>query len=455
MILIDIFLMIFLTSVTGSVILAFWKPVSLLLDRFGEIRLIRRLLWVVIAFHLIPVLFLRMMAATFGSRMAGRLFSITPFFLNAFKVIAILWMAGFLWKILKYLKHLYSQRLLLRLSYPGGERIRRKVDELREQLGIRKEISVWESEEVYSPFISGFLKYRIFIPAEPEDEEELDIILEHELCHFRQGDLHLKKLCMWIVRIQWFNPFVYLLRNEVDRWGESLCDYEMCYGREHSWKMKKYFDVVIKYCEETDEDNPYAIMYLGNDYKEIKRRIERMKRMTTRKTPKRASTVLLILCFALASAVTSMAAGKGVETLYGMGYDLTMVRTFESRTAESELEEFTRTKDASMDIVQTDEPVYLDERALNSYTWTLEPGDIYETGLFYASNGDTITVTINPSPQGAKTGIGLDQPNGILRGVSGTGGYAHTFTVNQNGFHRVYAENLTSSTITVAVTVSR
>ena len=35
MILIDIFLMIFLTSVTGSVILAFWKPVSLLLDRFG------------------------------------------------------------------------------------------------------------------------------------------------------------------------------------------------------------------------------------------------------------------------------------------------------------------------------------------------------------------------------------------------------------------------------------
>ncbi|MDI9240965.1 M56 family metallopeptidase [Fusibacillus kribbianus] len=455
MILIDIFLMIFLTSVTGSVILAFWKPVSLVLDRFGEIRLIRRLLWVVIAFHLIPVVFLWFLTATVGSRKAGRLFSITPFFLNAFKVIAVLWLAGFLWKIFKYLEHLYSQWLLLRLSYPGGAQIRKKVDEIRGRLGIRKEISVWESEEVPSPFISGFLKYRIFIPKQVEDEEELDIILEHELCHFRQGDLHLKKLCMWIVRIQWFNPFVYLLRNEVDRWGESLCDYEMCYGREHSWKMKKYFDVVIKYCEETDEDNPYAIMYLGNDYKEIKRRIERMKKMTTRKTLKRASAVLLILCFALASAVTSMAAGKGVETLYGMGYDLTMVRTFENRADEPEMEEFTRVKTAGMDIVQTDEPVYLDERGLNSYTWTLDPGEIYETGLFYASNGDTIEVNVSSSPKSSNVGVGLDQPNGILRGVSGTCPYAHTFTVNQNGFHRVYAENLMSSKITVVVTVSR
>ena len=180
-----------------------------------------------------------------------------------------------------------------------------------------------------------------------------------------------------------------------------------------------------------------------------------MKRMTTRKTLKRASAVLLILCFALASAVTSMAAGKGVETLYEMGYNLTAVKTAENRMAEPELEEFTRVKTASMNFVQTDEPVYLDERALNTYTWTLDPDEAYETGLFYASNGDTIAVAINPSPQGAKTGIGLDQPNGILRGVSGYGVYSHTFTVNQNGFHRVYAENLTSSTITVAVSVSR
>ena len=455
MILIDIFLMIFLTSVTGSVILAFWKPVSLLLDRFGEIRLIRRLLWVVIVFHLIPVVFLWLLTVSVGSRKVGSLTARTPFILNASKVIAVLWLAGFLWKIFKYLKQLYAQKLLLRLSYPGGAQIRKKVDELRERLGIRQEISIWESEEVSSPFISGFLKYRIFIPKQVEDEEELDIILEHELCHFRQGDLYLKKLCMWVYRIQWFNPLVYILRHEVDRWGESLCDYEMCYGREHSWKMKRYFDVVIKYCEETEEDNPYAIMYLGNDYKEILRRIERMKRMTTRKTLKRASAVLLILCFSLASAVTSMAAWKGVETLYEMGYDLTAVKTAENRMAEPELEEFTRVKTASMNFVQTDEPVYLDERALNTYTWTLDPGEAYETGAFYASTGDTIEVTVSSSPKSSNVGVGLDQPNGILRGVSGTAPYAHTFTVNQNGFHRVYAENLTSSTITVGVVVSR
>ena len=45
--------------------------------------------------------------------------------------------------------------------------------------------------------------------------------------------------------------------------------------------------------------------------------------------------------------------------------------------------------------------------------------------------------------------------DGYLRGISGTGPLSHTFTVSKTGFHRVYVENLGSSTISVLVGVSR
>ena len=179
-----------------------------------------------------------------------------------------------------------------------------------------------------------------------------------------------------------------------------------------------------------------------------------MRNLKTQRRMKRVSALFLIVCFAMASAITSMAAGAGVENLYKKAYDASIVQVSEN-LQEPELEEFTRERTDDMDIVETDEEVNLDAKGLNSYTWELKAGVIYETGIFWATKGDTIVVTITPSPKTARTGIGLDQPDGVLRGVTSSGGYGHTFTVNQTGIHRVYAENRESTPITVVVAVSR
>ena len=55
MILISIFSMIFLTSLTGTLIFAFWKLASVMLERFGEIGMIYFLLRIVLIFYLVPV----------------------------------------------------------------------------------------------------------------------------------------------------------------------------------------------------------------------------------------------------------------------------------------------------------------------------------------------------------------------------------------------------------------
>ena len=89
------------------------------------------------------------------------------------------------------------------------------------------------------------------------------------------------------------------------------------------------------------------------------------------------------------------------------------------------------------------------------YKWDIPAGKTYETQIFYATKGEKISISINPVPSKAKIGTRLSQPDGIMRGVTGTGVYGYPITVNQNGFHRVYVYNPNSYDVTVGFTVAR
>lgn len=459
MILLSFFAMVFLTSFTGSVIFALWKFVSIGLEWCGEIKLVSSLLHVVIMFHLVPVVFAWLLywSGAFLEGKVGNLLTVTPLLLETVKGLAFIWLVGFSVEVFRYLRQQKVQRVEERISNPAGARSKEMVRRIRERLHITEEIPVYELSICNSPFITGVFKPRIFIPKTIEKEREMEVILEHELFHYLHGDLHLKKFCCWVVRLQWFNPFAHLLVRAVDSWGDSLCDYHICYESSDRWDIHEYFDVVIQYAQNRGEHDFGGRMWLARGKRQIHRRIKRMKRLKTDRGMKnglrRAWVSVLTICFILASSFTAMAAGEGMTNLYGSAYVSSMTRSQES--GEDDLEEFTRGRSEELSIVDTDEEVNLDSRGLNTYTWNLAPGDIYETGIFWASKGDKIGVGVTPSPATSKIGFGLDQPDGYLRGVTTTGASGHTFTVTVTGFHRVYAENPGSRSITVAVSVSK
>ena len=458
MILISLFVMILLTSLTGTVILAFWKLVSIELERRGEIGLISSLLWVVLLFHLIPVVFLCLVywAGVFHEGEAGKLLAATPLLIKITEVLAVVWLVGFFIEVFRYMLQQKVRKVERMIGMPAGGSSREIVRLVRERLHITEEIPVYELADCGCPFITGFLKNRIFIPEEIDNTREMEMILEHELFHYVQRDLYRKKLCAWIVRIQWFNPFAHRLVRQVDSWGDSFCDYHMCYDADGRWDMKEYFDVVIKHTKKKEKSYFYNSMHMGRSKKEIHRRMERMKKVKTKRQFKRVSAFLLTICFLMASAITSLAAGGGMEQLYEQVYEASMVKSYgEELTEEAELEEYTRDRSDYEEIVEMEGEITLDSRGVKTYNWDIKAGVVYETELFWATKGDKIAVTVNPSPATAKTGMGLDQPNGVLRGVTSTGWYGHTFTVEYTGFHRVFVENMESQTIAVGVTVSR
>lgn len=83
--------------------------------------------------------------------------------------------------------------------------------------------SVYESDNISSPFVFGVFRPRIYIPFHLE-EKEREYILAHEQYHIRRGDPVIKMLAFLIVCVYWFHPLVWLSYVLLGKDMEMSCD---------------------------------------------------------------------------------------------------------------------------------------------------------------------------------------------------------------------------------------
>ncbi len=77
------------------------------------------------------------------------------------------------------------------------------------------------------PYISGLLSPYIVLPADffqRFDPTQQQLILQHELTHWRRGDVHLNYVALLIVSLFWFNPLVWLAYVQYRNVQELACD---------------------------------------------------------------------------------------------------------------------------------------------------------------------------------------------------------------------------------------
>lgn len=75
-----------------------------------------------------------------------------------------------------------------------------------------------------TPLLMGFCHPCICLPQTGYTAEEQELILRHELCHYRRKDLWYKLLMNLLCIVYWFNPALWWMKKEADRDIEFLCD---------------------------------------------------------------------------------------------------------------------------------------------------------------------------------------------------------------------------------------
>ncbi len=97
---------------------------------------------------------------------------------------------------------------------------------------------VYEEEGIYrcsmikSPLLIGFFKPQILIPDFDYTTEEKDLIIKHEMTHYKRGDMWYKLILVLANALHWFNPVIYLFVRYAQCDLEYSCD-----------------DIVVKNCD--------------------------------------------------------------------------------------------------------------------------------------------------------------------------------------------------------------
>ncbi len=151
----------------------------------------------------------------------------------------------------------------------------------------------------------GLINKKIIIPEHLLDmlsAAESGIILRHELTHIRKNDVPMKLGMFILCSLNWFNPLVYFLNENLNEWVELSCDEEMLAFADSAYRHA-YIDALMKIMEEQQTQQskqkrcePAVYFHDGRSVRSIKRR---MKGIMKKRNVKKAAQVLAfsgILC---------------------------------------------------------------------------------------------------------------------------------------------------------------
>ncbi|MFF2176530.1 M56 family metallopeptidase [Lysinibacillus sp. NPDC058147] len=83
--------------------------------------------------------------------------------------------------------------------------------------------NIYETDQIATPFVLGFINPKIYIPIDMSDHE-LSYILLHEQIHIKRRDYLIKPLAFMMLIIHWFNPLMWLSYALMSKDMEMSCD---------------------------------------------------------------------------------------------------------------------------------------------------------------------------------------------------------------------------------------
>ena len=138
------------------------------------------------------------------------------------ELLTIIWAIGavgfLLYHIASYI--IFKRKIIPYCSKIDTEILVSVLDDMKVKVKPR----LLECSKIASPMMIGFFRSTILLPNTDYSNDELLVILKHELTHYKRGDLWYKLLLIIANAMHWFNPFVYFMTKAANRDLEYSCD---------------------------------------------------------------------------------------------------------------------------------------------------------------------------------------------------------------------------------------
>lgn len=200
-----------------------------------------------------------------------------PLKISEVSIVFAVWFAGFLlftgYVLVSSFRIRQRFAKLKPIADPG---VLALLQDCRERLGVRDELSLSESAEVGTPALYGFLRPRLLLPhgfARRFSTGELRFVLLHELAHVKRRDILFNWLAAILQIVHWFNPLIWFgfARWRADR--ELACD-ALALEAVGAGQNREYGQTILRLLENFSHQTavPGLVGILENK-KELQRRI--------------------------------------------------------------------------------------------------------------------------------------------------------------------------------------
>ena len=106
----------------------------------------------------------------------------------------------------------------------------------KSELGLKGAVELRRSGRIAGPMIAGFFHPLLLLPERELPPGELELILRHELIHWKRRDVWYRLLLELACAVHWFNPLVWRMARRAGEDAELVCDSLVVEGRDGEYR---------------------------------------------------------------------------------------------------------------------------------------------------------------------------------------------------------------------------
>lgn len=147
--------------------------------------------------------------------------------LSWWQIAAAVWMAGIIaFLVYHTVKHYRFIKMTKRWCETiTDEQILSLFQNLKAELGISKQINLYQCLSIGTPMLIGFFQPKILLPTTKFPKNELRLILNHELVHYKRKDLWYRYLVLSAKAIHWECVIIGATNKSPQMSGFKRCPY--------------------------------------------------------------------------------------------------------------------------------------------------------------------------------------------------------------------------------------
>ena len=234
--------------------------------------------------------------------------------ISIWQVLIIAWIAGIILIPIYYgLRHRRFTKMISRWSEPKNDLTVLKIlNTLKSELKIKAPIALKVCPGITSPMLIGLFQPTVLLPPSSIVEDEIELILKHELIHYQRHDLWYKVLVLIATSLHWYNPIVYLMAKATAVQCEISCDAQVLQGADFQ-RRKRYGEAIIGVVRNRAKGETALTTHFYGGKKGMKNRISSI--MDTKKKKAGVAVLCMVLIgMMMTGAALADTANKGQPT---------------------------------------------------------------------------------------------------------------------------------------------